>query len=589
MDPILTAFEQAVSAVTLHAPRVPLVSNLTGKLLTDDEATDPTRWRRHIREPVRFAQSVQTLADLGVRSFLEIGPHPTLCALARTVVLESGVLWLPSLRRGAAAWGQLLESVGAMYRAGYEFDWRGFTRDHAGRRTAGPTYAFQRKRFWFTDDLKIAETPVGAFTPSGPLARHPLLGAAIDSPAVSGWAFESVFTRQRQPSYLAEYKFRGQILVPVAVFIEMMIGAGLEGPGWQHLRLEKLGFEQPLIVPDGGRRCQVIVARPNDGRALLRVMSSSQATDGQSVWNTHAVATVITAKTERPIADPPLTELRAAAKVGVNLPALFSHIETRGIEQGPSFRTLREAWKGAFGALGHAQIPEEMPGETGYSAVHPCLLDAGLQLLDSLNPDPTDTTTFFLPVAVDEVRWHAAIRESCWINSTIRNQGAHPDPDLLLADMRIFDEEGQVAMELIGFRAKRMRGQLAHTPTTGEAANGAPAEEVLHKEELAALGPDERRQRLEDYVRFALASVLGLSPEELPADAEIAHLGFDSMMAIVLRNRIETEVGVVIPVSKMLESATPAGLASEMARLVTASKPAAAGRRARGNWTEGEI
>ena len=59
MDPVLAPFAEYLSTVTLHAPRIPMLSNVTGTWMTDEEATDPNRWAQHIRSTVRFADELQ--------------------------------------------------------------------------------------------------------------------------------------------------------------------------------------------------------------------------------------------------------------------------------------------------------------------------------------------------------------------------------------------------------------------------------------------------------------------------------------------------------------------------------------------------
>ena len=41
MDAVLAPFAEYLSTVTLHAPRIPMLSNVTGTWMTDEEATDP--------------------------------------------------------------------------------------------------------------------------------------------------------------------------------------------------------------------------------------------------------------------------------------------------------------------------------------------------------------------------------------------------------------------------------------------------------------------------------------------------------------------------------------------------------------------
>ena len=62
MDPVLTPFAEYLSTVTLHAPRIPMLSNVTGTWMTDEEATDPNRWAQHIRSTVRFADELSGTA-----------------------------------------------------------------------------------------------------------------------------------------------------------------------------------------------------------------------------------------------------------------------------------------------------------------------------------------------------------------------------------------------------------------------------------------------------------------------------------------------------------------------------------------------
>jgi acyl transferase domain-containing protein/acyl-CoA synthetase (AMP-forming)/AMP-acid ligase II/acyl carrier protein len=147
MDPILDAFEQAVSRLDLSPPRLPLISNLSGEP-AGLEVTRADYWRRHAREPVRFAAGAKALHRLGFRTFLEVGPRPTLLGMTRRCLPEEGQLWLPTLRPGRDDWQQILQSLATLSVNGSRVDWRGFDRDYSRRRVALPTYPFQRRRYW---------------------------------------------------------------------------------------------------------------------------------------------------------------------------------------------------------------------------------------------------------------------------------------------------------------------------------------------------------------------------------------------------------------------------------------------------------
>ena len=61
MDPMLASFAAVAAGVPLKMPRVPLISNLSGRA---DPAAGSTAeyWRRHVREPVAFERQREPLA-----------------------------------------------------------------------------------------------------------------------------------------------------------------------------------------------------------------------------------------------------------------------------------------------------------------------------------------------------------------------------------------------------------------------------------------------------------------------------------------------------------------------------------------------
>ncbi len=148
MEPVLAEFQQVSSSVTYAAPRVTLVSNLTGGAIGRQELAAPDYWSRHLRQPVQFERGMQTLVQGGSALFLEIGPHPVLLGMAAQCVGDIAPVWLPSLRRGRDDWESMLPSVASLYANGVGIDWQGFDRGYTRRRLSLSTYPFQRSRFW---------------------------------------------------------------------------------------------------------------------------------------------------------------------------------------------------------------------------------------------------------------------------------------------------------------------------------------------------------------------------------------------------------------------------------------------------------
>ena len=88
MDPILDALRQVAATVNCSTPKIDIVSNLTGQLADEHTFADPCYWSRHARSPVRFAESMQALAERGCEIFLEIGPSPTLIGMGQRCLPE---------------------------------------------------------------------------------------------------------------------------------------------------------------------------------------------------------------------------------------------------------------------------------------------------------------------------------------------------------------------------------------------------------------------------------------------------------------------------------------------------------------------
>ncbi|MET3493992.1 non-ribosomal peptide synthetase/type I polyketide synthase [Variovorax boronicumulans] len=150
MDPVLDDFERIVAQVPLQAPRMPVVSNLHGRVVADDEITRPRYWRDHLREPVLFAAGVQCLVqELDVRVLLECGPHPVLSRLAADCVgPDAGIDCIASLQKDQDDQTQFLLAAGRLYTRGVMLEWKGLTGDVQARRVPLPGYPFARQRYW---------------------------------------------------------------------------------------------------------------------------------------------------------------------------------------------------------------------------------------------------------------------------------------------------------------------------------------------------------------------------------------------------------------------------------------------------------
>jgi len=109
-----------------------------------------------------------------------------------------------------------------------------------------------------------------------------------------------------------------------------------------------------------------------------------------------------------------------------------------------------------------------------------------------------------------------------------------------------------------------------------EAASGPEAKGCLFHETLLAAAPEERQGLLESHLGEHIAGVLGFSASKLSdvdAQQPLNTLGIDSLMALQLKNRIEADLGVVIPIAYLLQGPSVAQLAMQVLEQLTSCTP----------------
>ncbi|GIJ19741.1 type I polyketide synthase [Micromonospora lutea] len=149
VEPILGSLREHCRELQMAPPAIPLVSNVTGRPMPWDQAPDPEYWCRHTRSPVRFADGVSYLADLGISTFVEVGPGAELLGMALgNFAAADDVLMVPSLRRRQDDLGAISTALSRLYVRGVDIDWSAFYRGIDHHAITAPTYPFEPVRCW---------------------------------------------------------------------------------------------------------------------------------------------------------------------------------------------------------------------------------------------------------------------------------------------------------------------------------------------------------------------------------------------------------------------------------------------------------
>ncbi|WP_371617127.1 type I polyketide synthase [Streptomyces sp. NBC_00454] len=399
MDPMLAEFREVAASLTYGAPRIPVVSNVTGKVAEAAELASPDYWVSHVRDAVRFADCIGALQDQAVNVFLELGPGGVLTAMGQDCVAEDAdALFVPKMRTGVSEVRSAVTALGRLHTAGLPADLLALA--PGGRRVELPTYAFQRDFYWLQPLESGGDAASLGLTPAG----HSLLGAFL--PQADGGVQGTGVLSVRTHPWLADHSVAGTVLVPGAALVDLVIRAGDEvGTG----TVEELVIEAPLVLPEGGGvRIQVAVGTLDElGRRPVSVHSTDLDASSEAPWTRHVSGFLLK---EEPAGSFDFGSWPPAGAEQADLSGHYADRAEAGLEYGPLFQGLRSVWTKDGEVYAEVALPEGATPE-GFG-LHPALLDAALQASSFAVPDGGATeeegAALRLPFAWNQVTLHAS-------------------------------------------------------------------------------------------------------------------------------------------------------------------------------------
>jgi len=445
-EPILDDFEAVAAQVEHHAPRLPLISNLTGELMS--VAPDKSYWRRHLREPVRFGDGMLALATLECRTFLDVGPHPVLLPLAQVCLGEKGksATWIAALNRQTSNAESITDMLVALYLAGHKINWTAVHADRAWRRIPLPTYPFQRNRHWLEDGTSHAERP-GNSSGNSIEQFHPLVGRRVSSTA-EDVAYEARYG-VRHVAYFADHRVAGSVILPTTAELEAATVVGRTHFGTPRVSFDHAMHHQAMAFTDGEDRIvRVLVTPLRSDNASFRLISA--AAENPEVWHTHMTGTL--RKAEVPSGSPfSLTEVRDRCRQTLPVADWYERLAEFGLEYGPAFRGVRELHIGEREALTRVRLPDGLVNAR--YALHPAFLDACLHayplVLDGAleKKAASESRSAYLPVSLEGFRCYQDGIGEAWVHTTLR--GVEKDGTQVV-DIRVYDTSERPVAELAG-------------------------------------------------------------------------------------------------------------------------------------------
>jgi acyl transferase domain-containing protein/NADPH:quinone reductase-like Zn-dependent oxidoreductase/acyl carrier protein len=457
MDPLLEPFRNGISGIKPETARIPFDSTVDESQKTGDDL-DVEYWVRNLREPVAFDQGLSRSIEAGGEIFIEVSPHATLSRATVEIAqkLDRSVVHVSSLQRNQDEQHAMRTSLGELFVRGAVVDFE--VLQPRGRVVETPLYAYQRKRFWFSERRRS-----DCFRPV-----HPLLGARSESsidPRLHTWDF---VLDEDSAGFIRDYRVDGKGGAPAALYPELALAVSEAMWSGDPIAIHHVELVHPLVFGAQGRRwVQASLCVEGECEGELRISSREGP---HAAWTLHATCRI------RPGDKPAIGAARQARSVAtldradnVSLPSdlYFAALEQCGVSLGPKCRTLREleseseTGEGPSGLVGRMMLPRVSESEWYAYHAHPAILEGCLQLVGAL----FEPAAAVRVVKLGEVVLQEGLGSDCWCRVRRReSEFAQGRPaGVVQADLEFFDREGLPIGWIDGVQVEALPEQTEQT------------------------------------------------------------------------------------------------------------------------------
>ncbi len=407
---------------TKGVPTCDMFSSVTGQR-ADPANIGPDYWVDNLVNPVKFSDALTALCletkkpgaarratskKAVVDIVIELGPHRALSGPVRQILqanpLLSKISYVSALTRDKDAAQTSLDLAAYLFQQGYPLE-LGAVNNPSGREMAVvdlPSYPWNHHaRYW-------AESKESIRYRQRRWPRHDLLGAEVKfnnalEPRWHNWirCSEIPWLRDHRVQSLIVYPAAGYICIAVEAARQQALAAGVEIEGYE---LREVSLGQAMIIPEGSD------ADVPEMMASLRPYSESSkassavwneffvfSCDGSDTWTEHCRGLVSVRPKDAAADGVRIGEVRAEQRRRdaqaradmrktccdpVDIPGLYDHCNSIGLEYGPTFANLTRAHSAPEQVAGTVTIPDVaacMPAHYHSPfVVHPATLDACL-------------------------------------------------------------------------------------------------------------------------------------------------------------------------------------------------------------------
>jgi len=454
MITMIEAFRKVCNEVKYSKAEIPIVSNITGEIITD-KILDADYWCDHIMSTVRFSESIKECVKYGCDVFIDLGSMPTSIGMAQETVQDPEINWIASIKKNFTVWETMLQGLGALYVNGADIDWENFDADFAHNKISLPKYPFQRQRYWVEDLKKKIISINGNFIPK---EGNRLLGKKL-SLANSRAVIFSSYISSDNPSFIREHAIYGKPVFPTTAYVEFAMEAGKEILGTDNLKIEDLLlYKAFLFNEDSVYNMQIVLTESENKVYEFEIYSSELDKAGnETEWVKHVTGKIFKAIDRKDVSKTDLKKLRSEYKNEMDAGSFYVQTRADGIEYEEHFNLIREIYVNSKSVIADIEASEEIKDQFSEYNFHPVLLDACLHtsfapLLVQMNPE-----LIYLPIGISSVNIFG--KPESRLVSHLEYDSLDTDKSILNADLKVYSEDGSMIALIKGIQMKKVTKQ----------------------------------------------------------------------------------------------------------------------------------
>jgi acyl transferase domain-containing protein/NADPH:quinone reductase-like Zn-dependent oxidoreductase/SAM-dependent methyltransferase/acyl carrier protein len=431
MQPAADAVQQRLAHLQPRAETVPFFCTVTGDRCRGEDCVS-SYWARGIRQPVRFVEAVNSMAEHGVDIWLELSAHPALAISIQECLGGKGQkAQVVSSTRREREQEAMAEAANDLHRLGVDLRFSAMTPSR--RLLKLPTYPWNKARWW----SESGEAQHGRLHPGG----RGLLDARLLR-SVPTWTCR---LDERHLAYLRDHRVDKHIVFPAAGFIEMALEAGRELFEGRPFAVEEFEIRKPLIVPEAVE--DLVMELTYD--PVERTFNIQSRFEPSPNWSVHVVGSLRSERVESDFENSPWSgpsdEMEVQSPEGS-----YETMARLGLPYGPEFRGVRELATRNGRSAGLVALSEAAAKRVGDYAMHPVIMDAALHVFSAGGRAMEGLEEKMkLPVRFSRILFLRSPGAAARVLAEVTQN----NDELIEGNISLYDQAGRPAVHVEGFRA----------------------------------------------------------------------------------------------------------------------------------------